>query len=108
MRSAVRVRGARFCVRDEIAENGQAGLFTSSGYRRSPFHFRNLANNLPDRKCGASRTERWVLLIFRPRYNRHIQVKEKFQAALDALVDQVKRDKSILAAILCGSLSHDT
>ena len=28
--------------------------------------------------------------------------------ALAALVEQVKRDRSILAAILCGSLSHDT
>ena len=33
---------------------------------------------------------------------------QKFSAALDALVEQVKRDKSILAALLCGSLSHDT
>src|SRR5213082_1896135 len=33
---------------------------------------------------------------------------QKFAAALDALVEQVKRDRSILAAILCGSLSHDT
>ena len=31
-----------------------------------------------------------------------------FTAALDALIEQVKRDRSILAAILCGSLSHDT
>jgi hypothetical protein len=36
------------------------------------------------------------------------QVEEEFNAALTALVDQVKRDGSILAAILCGSLSHDT
>ena len=35
-------------------------------------------------------------------------VPETFQAALDTLVDQVKRDKAVLAAILCGSLSHDT
>ncbi|MEO8335196.1 MAG: hypothetical protein ABI664_09495 [bacterium] len=35
-------------------------------------------------------------------------VRERFSAALDALVEQVKDDKSILAAILCGSLSHDT
>jgi hypothetical protein len=34
-------------------------------------------------------------------------VHHKFTAALDALVDQVKRDRSILAAVLCGSLSHD-
>src|SRR5262249_17243126 len=30
-----------------------------------------------------------------------------FMKALDALVEQVKGDRSILAAILCGSLSHD-
>src|SRR5690242_224447 len=35
-------------------------------------------------------------------------VKEQFTAALDGLVDRLKRDRSILAAILCGSLSHDT
>jgi hypothetical protein len=34
-------------------------------------------------------------------------VHHKFTAALDALVDQVKRDRTILAAVLCGSLSHD-
>jgi hypothetical protein len=32
----------------------------------------------------------------------------KFRAALDVLVDRIKADRSILAAILCGSLSHDT
>ncbi len=35
-------------------------------------------------------------------------VEHKFNEALDALIDQVKEDRSILAAILCGSLSHDT
>jgi uncharacterized protein len=35
-------------------------------------------------------------------------IRRKFQAALDALVVQIKEDRSILAAILCGSLSHDT
>src|SRR3989442_15722527 len=35
-------------------------------------------------------------------------VQQTFQEALDALVEQVKGDHSILAAILCGSLSHDT
>jgi hypothetical protein len=35
-------------------------------------------------------------------------IQEKFSAALDALIEQVKRDRSILAAILSGSLSHDT
>jgi len=34
-------------------------------------------------------------------------IRERFEAALDRLVEQVKRDRSILAAILCGSLSHD-
>ena len=33
---------------------------------------------------------------------------QKFDAALRALIDQVKCDRSIVAAILCGSLSHDT
>src|SRR5260370_14575491 len=32
----------------------------------------------------------------------------RFTEALDELVAQVKQDRSILAAILCGSLSHDT
>jgi hypothetical protein len=32
---------------------------------------------------------------------------KKFTDALDGLVDDVKEDRSILAAILCGSLSHD-
>ena len=35
-------------------------------------------------------------------------VQQRFNAALDALMEQVKQDRSILAAILCGSLSHDT
>ncbi|HXS95028.1 MAG TPA: hypothetical protein VN736_10515 [Candidatus Limnocylindrales bacterium] len=35
-------------------------------------------------------------------------VQDRFNAALIALVEQIKRDRSILAAILCGSLSHDT
>jgi polymorphic toxin system nucleotidyltransferase-like protein len=35
-------------------------------------------------------------------------VSQHFTAALDALVADLKRDRSILAAILCGSLSHDT
>jgi hypothetical protein len=34
-------------------------------------------------------------------------IQQKFTEALDALVEQVKEDTSILAAILCGSLSHD-
>jgi predicted nucleotidyltransferase len=35
-------------------------------------------------------------------------IEERFNTALDALIDQVKEDRSVLAAILCGSLSHDT
>lgn len=35
-------------------------------------------------------------------------IHETFTAALDALVEQVKEDRSVLAAVLCGSLSHDT
>jgi hypothetical protein len=35
-------------------------------------------------------------------------IHKKFTEALDELVAQVKADRSILAAILCGSLSHDT
>src|SRR5215813_1627181 len=34
-------------------------------------------------------------------------VQDKFEAALDRLIEQVKLDRSILAAILCGSFSHD-
>jgi uncharacterized protein len=35
-------------------------------------------------------------------------VHGKFTAALEALVEEMKADRSVLAAILCGSLSHDT
>ena len=35
-------------------------------------------------------------------------IEARFRQALDALVAQVKEDRSVLAAILCGSLSHDT
>jgi hypothetical protein len=37
-----------------------------------------------------------------------LTIQERFTAALDDLISQVKEDRSILAAILCGSLSHDT
>jgi hypothetical protein len=37
-----------------------------------------------------------------------VSLQQKFGAALDRLIEQVKLDRSILAAILCGSLSHDT
>jgi predicted nucleotidyltransferase len=32
----------------------------------------------------------------------------RFEAALGTLIDQVRHDRSVLAALLCGSLSHDT
>jgi uncharacterized protein len=35
-------------------------------------------------------------------------IRQQFAEALEALVEQVKQDRSVLAAILCGSLSHDT
>jgi hypothetical protein len=35
-------------------------------------------------------------------------VQRKFAKALESLVDTVKDDRAILAAIVCGSLSHDT
>ena len=35
-------------------------------------------------------------------------VQQKFSASLEALIGHVKQDRSVLAAILCGSLSHDT
>jgi len=35
-------------------------------------------------------------------------LQQKFTEALEELVAEVKRDKSILAAVLCGSLSHDS
>ena len=38
----------------------------------------------------------------------HVTIQQKFTAALDALVERIKGDRSILAAILCGSMSHDT
>jgi predicted nucleotidyltransferase len=34
-------------------------------------------------------------------------VRQRFTAALDALVAQAKTDRSVLAALLCGSLSYD-
>jgi len=35
-------------------------------------------------------------------------VHQTFTAALDSLIEQIKQDRAILAAVLCGSLSHDT
>ena len=38
----------------------------------------------------------------------HGSAPQRFTAALDRLLTQIKEDRSILGAILCGSLSHDT
>src|SRR4029079_18937686 len=38
----------------------------------------------------------------------HNSIRQEFTQALDGVVNQVKEDRSILAALLCGSLSHDT
>jgi uncharacterized protein len=38
---------------------------------------------------------------------RDDQIQRTFGEALEALIEQVKQDRSVLAAILCGSLSHD-
>jgi uncharacterized protein len=35
-------------------------------------------------------------------------IEARFREALDALIARVKEDRAVLAAILCGSLSHDT
>jgi predicted nucleotidyltransferase len=35
-------------------------------------------------------------------------IAQRFTAALASLIEQVKGDRSILAAVLCGSLAHDT
>ena len=35
-------------------------------------------------------------------------IERQFTAALSAVIEQVKHDRTILAAVLCGSLSHDT
>src|SRR5262245_16370556 len=35
-------------------------------------------------------------------------IERRYADALDVLVGQVRKDRSVLAAILCGSLSHDT
>jgi predicted nucleotidyltransferase len=38
----------------------------------------------------------------------HLSIEQQFATALDGLIEEIKEDRSILAAILCGSLSHDT
>ena len=54
---------------------------------------------------GSSRTIQ-IAPILRDVEKRSIH--QKFTDALDALVEEIKGDRSILAALLCGSLSHDT
>ncbi len=53
--------------------------------------------NRPD--CGYHERRRWGM--------GQEPIEERFREALEALVEQVKEDRSVLAAILCGSLSHD-
>ena len=36
------------------------------------------------------------------------ELQQKYASALEELVELLKRDRSILAAVLCGSMSHDT
>jgi uncharacterized protein len=36
------------------------------------------------------------------------EARQRFNTALDTLIGEVKQDRSVLAAILCGSLSYDT
>jgi predicted nucleotidyltransferase len=38
----------------------------------------------------------------------HASIQQQFTRALESLVEQLKGDRSVLAAILCGSLAHDT
>jgi uncharacterized protein len=35
-------------------------------------------------------------------------IQQQFTQALDQLVEQIRHDRSVLAALPCGSLSHDT
>src|ERR1051325_2547144 len=35
-------------------------------------------------------------------------IHQTFTDALDSLIEQIKQDRAVLAAVLCGSLSHDT
>ena len=36
------------------------------------------------------------------------EIRQEFTAALDTLVSEIRKDRSVLAVVLCGSLSHDT
>ena len=67
---------------------------------------RSLTRAIPHIDFAVRKTLHW------PPTRGYIQpaesIRKKFSRALDDLVAQVKKDRSILAAILCGSLSHDT
>lgn len=43
-----------------------------------------------------------------PKAQPAIEIEREFNTALAALVTELQRDTSVLAALLCGSLSHDT
>src|SRR6186713_1836259 len=66
-----------------------------SPIRTGPSHPRSVAPS--DR-----RIERTIALMQRN------SIRQTFTAALDALVEEIKKDRAILAVVLCGSLSHDT
>src|SRR5262245_55327120 len=46
--------------------------------------------------------------LFSSSLMRYESVQQQFAAAVDDLVEQIKEDRSVIAAVLCGSLSHDT
>src|ERR1035437_7088180 len=52
--------------------------------------------------------KRYIGLQREGRIHNTESIRKKFTEALDDLVAQIGKDRSILAAILCGSLSHDT
>ena len=43
-----------------------------------------------------------------PTTGKDVDVAAHYSRALDALVDRLRADRAILAALLCGSLAHDT
>ena len=46
--------------------------------------------------------------VRRPSNDSQAGAPEQFTRALAGLIEHVKADHSVLAAILCGSLAHDT
>ena len=93
-----RVQGerARRGGRTDAADRGErcVGVGGRNGEWRCALHTESLAGD----PYGRDRT----------RKDDASTVAERFNAALDALIEEVKADRSVLAAILCGSLSHDT